>query len=77
MKPRLEQYIRAEAAERLGLIRMLHRDRDGDSPEVMARAIRGLVDQPRPSSIRVPGLLDGLDSINHGAFATWATRAAE
>lgn len=77
VKPRLEQYIRAEAAERLGLIRMLHRDRDGDSPEVMARAIRGLVDQPRPSSIRVPGLLDGLDSINHGAFATWATRAAE
>lgn len=77
VKPRLEQYIRAEAAERLGLIRMLHRDRDGDSPEVMARAICGLVDQPRPSSIRVPGLLDGLDSINHGAFATWATRAAE
>ena len=64
-KPRLEQYIRAEAAERLGLLRMLHRPRDGGGPEVMARAIRGLADQPRPSAHRVAGLLDGFDTITH------------
>ncbi|MEO0363664.1 MAG: glycosyltransferase [Pseudomonadota bacterium] len=61
--PRLEQYIRIEAAERLGLVRMLHGPRDGAGPEVMAAAIRGLVDQPKPSSNRIYGLMDGLDAI--------------
>ena len=61
--PRLEQYVRTEAAERLGLVRMLHRPRDGGGPEVMAAAIRGLITQPRPSNIAIPGLLDGLDTI--------------
>ncbi|MFV0473493.1 MAG: glycosyltransferase family protein [Pikeienuella sp.] len=77
VRPRQEQYIRTEAAERLGLVRMLHRPRDGAGPEVMARAIRGLADQPRPSAISIPGLMDGLDRITTLAAATWATRAAE
>jgi len=62
-RPRMEQYIRASAAERLGLVRMLDRQRDGDGPEVMAQAIRGLVNQPRPSSLTHPGMLDGLEKI--------------
>lgn len=75
--PRLEQYIRTEAAERLGLLKMLHRPRDGAGPEVMARAIRGLVDQPLPSQTTVEGLMDGLDTIVARAAATWARKAAE
>jgi predicted glycosyltransferase len=66
-RPRLEQYIRAERAERLGLVRMLvdktprtGRPRD---PAVMAEALRGLLHQPRPSAALMPGLLDGLDRI--------------
>ncbi len=61
--PRMEQYIRASATERLGLVRMLDRQRDGGGPEVMAQAIRALIDQPLPSSRARPGLLDGLDKI--------------
>ncbi|HKK35027.1 MAG TPA: hypothetical protein VJ994_01910 [Paracoccaceae bacterium] len=61
--PRLEQFIRAEAAERLGLVRMLHPPRDGAGPEAMARAIRGLAEQPPPSAAMRPGLLDGLEVV--------------
>jgi predicted glycosyltransferase len=61
--PRLEQYIRAEAAERLGLVRMLHAPRDGAGPAAMARAIRGLADQAPPSSHPREGLLDGLEVV--------------
>ncbi|MEM6441223.1 MAG: glycosyltransferase [Pseudomonadota bacterium] len=61
--PRLEQLIRAEAAERLGLARMLHAPRDGEAPQTMARAIRGLAAQPRPSAVEAAGLLDGLDRV--------------
>ena len=63
VRPRREQLIRATAAESLGLIRMLHEERDGSSPWVMARAIRQLPHQPRPSAVSVPGLLDGSDRI--------------
>ncbi len=66
--PRREQLIRAEAAETLGLVRMLDARRDGEGPEAMIEAIRGLADQPRPSRVQIPGLLDGLDAV--------ATRAA-
>jgi predicted glycosyltransferase len=68
VRPRLEQYIRTEAAERLGLVRMLHEPRDGGGPEVMAAAIRALPDQARPSSVQVPGLLDGLNVIAERSF---------
>jgi predicted glycosyltransferase len=67
--PRQEQLIRARAAERLGLARMLHKPRDGDGPEVMAAAIRGLATQAPPSAGRIAGLLDGLDTIVHRARA--------
>ena len=62
-RPREEQRIRAAAAERLGLARMLLPARDGDSAEVMAAAIRGLATQPRPSEVSVPGLLGGLETV--------------
>jgi predicted glycosyltransferase len=61
--PRREQVIRAEAAEGLGLMRMLLPERDGDSAQAMAQAIRALADQPRPSEVRIPGLLSGLPTI--------------
>ena len=68
--PRLEQFIRASAAERLRLVRMPSGFKPGDDldaakrdPMVMAAAIRGLAAQPKPSAARVPGLLDGLDEV--------------
>jgi len=61
--PRLEQYIRTAAAERLGLVRMLHKPRDGEGPEVMAAAIKGLAGQNPPSARPIKGLLDGLATI--------------
>jgi predicted glycosyltransferase len=61
--PRREQVIRAEAAEELGLMRMLSSERDGDSAQVMTEAIRALAIQPRPSEVRIPGLLSGLPTI--------------
>jgi predicted glycosyltransferase len=61
--PRLEQSIRALAADRLGLVRMLE-DLDGTrDPRAMAEALRALPDQAPPSRVVVPGLLDGLDTI--------------
>ena len=63
MRPRREQHIRAVEAERLGLLRMLADDGRGRDPAAMAAALRALPNQPRPSSVVVPGLLDGLDVI--------------
>jgi predicted glycosyltransferase len=63
VSPRQEQLIRAMETERLGLVRMLHKPRDGDGPEVMADAIRRLPSQPRPSSVNIPGLLNGAETI--------------
>jgi predicted glycosyltransferase len=62
-RPRLEQYIRAARAQELGLVRMLIDD-DARDPRVMATALRQLPQQNLPSEIVVPGLLDGLDSVN-------------
>lgn len=61
--PRREQLIRAEAAERLGLARMLTRERDGAGAEPMADAIRSLTRQAPPSAAAMPGLLDGLEVV--------------
>lgn len=60
--PRLEQYIRASRASKLGLVGMLLDD-DERRPEDMANAIRRLPDMPKPSEVRIPGLLDGLPTI--------------
>lgn len=62
-RPRLEQYIRAVEAERLGLVRMLSDYKKPRTPERMAAALRGLCSQPRPSEVTIPGLLDGLDRV--------------
>ena len=61
-EPRREQAIRALAAERLGLARVLL-ESEGRAPERMAAALRALPDQPEPSRVVVPGLLDGLDAV--------------
>ena len=68
IKPRREQAIRAEAAERLGLIRMLLPERDGESPQTMAEAIKALAYQRRPSEYRITGLMDGLKTITNHAL---------
>jgi predicted glycosyltransferase len=62
-RPRMEQFIRAERAQRLGLVRMLVGDKKRD-PLAMAAAIRALPGQTRPSAAVIPGLLDGLDTVN-------------
>jgi predicted glycosyltransferase len=65
--PRMEQAIRASCAERLGLLHQLdgldQSGRKGHDPAEMARAIKALVHQKRPSEAIVPGLLDGLEKI--------------
>jgi predicted glycosyltransferase len=61
--PRLEQHIRAVEAERLGLVRMLSEHRGRRDPLLMAEALRRLPNQPRPSDVTIPGMLDGLDAI--------------
>jgi predicted glycosyltransferase len=61
-KPRMEQYIRASRAQQLGLVTMLS-DEYGRNGRRMARALRELPHQKRPSTVVVPGLLDGLDNI--------------
>ena len=74
VKPRREQLIRAEAAERLGLARMLNEDGGARDPARMAAALAALPGQPRPSEIVVPGLLDGLDVIRTRFDAGWLAR---
>ncbi|OSQ38947.1 glycosyltransferase family protein [Thalassospira mesophila] len=61
--PRLEQYVRASQAEKLGLVRMLTEE-GGRPPLEMAQALRGLAAQPSPSSVTVPGLMGGLDTVS-------------
>jgi predicted glycosyltransferase len=61
--PRLEQYIRARRAAELGLIAMLP-DSESRDPRVMAAALLHLTQQPKPSAVVIPGLLDGMESVN-------------
>jgi predicted glycosyltransferase len=74
-RPRLEQHIRAVAAERLGLVRMLSDHTKPRTPERMAQALRGFADQPRPSQVTIPGLLDGLDRVQERLKALTAPQA--
>jgi predicted glycosyltransferase len=60
--PRLEQLIRAARAQELGLISMLVDDVDR-APEPMADALRKLPWGKRPSSVLIPGLLAGHETI--------------
>jgi predicted glycosyltransferase len=75
-RPRLEQYIRAVEAERLGLVRMLSDKDEPRSPERMAAALRSLASQPKPSEVVIPGLLDGLDRIRERFSAALGTSRA-
>lgn len=63
IEPRLEQWIRAERAAGLGLVALLS-ESDGRDPRVMAAALRHLTQQAPPSSVVIPGLLDGMASVN-------------
>ena len=60
--PRREQWIRASAAEQMGLIRMLS-DEHGRDPARMSAALRELPSQPLPSTKMPEGMLDGLERI--------------
>jgi len=61
--PRLEQFIRAQHAAQLGLLTMLSEEQ-GRDPRVMAAALRRLTGQPPPSTVVIPGLLDGMSNVN-------------
>jgi len=62
-QPRLEQYIRAHRADQLGLVKMLVDDGRREAKS-MATALRHLLQQSQPSSVVIPGLLDGLPNVN-------------
>ena len=65
--PRMEQYLRVAAAERIGLVRMLPPVQDDEGlpdPAAMGAAIKALDKQPLPSAAKVEGLLDGLDQVS-------------
>jgi predicted glycosyltransferase len=61
--PRLEQFIRTRRAAELGLLTMLS-EQEGRDPRVMAGALRHLTEQAPPSTVVIPGLLDGMPSVN-------------
>jgi predicted glycosyltransferase len=71
--PRLEQYIRTARAAELGLVKMLPDD-GARNPRQMATALRHLPQQQVPSEVVIPGLLEGLDSVNR-MTANWLYRA--
>jgi predicted glycosyltransferase len=60
--PRKEQFLRASRAQELGLVHMLPEDEQLDARE-MATALRHLPQQAKPSSVVVPGLLDGRENV--------------
>ena len=61
-KPREEQLLRALRADELGLVRTLD-PRGSHDAEVMGEALRGLAEQPLPSSRGAQRMLGGLDII--------------
>ena len=62
--PRLEQYIRARRAAELGLVSVLADSGEGRRPATMVSALLQLMQQPAPSNVVIPGLLDGMASVN-------------
>ena len=71
-RPRREQYIRAMAAERLGLASAIVGEDGGRDPLRMAAALHRLLEQPRPSATTMcaDSLLGGADAIRQD-FAQW------
>lgn len=72
--PRLEQAIRAERAEQLGLLRMLPDDGLRD-PKVMAARLRAIGDWPVPAPRVLDSMLDGLPRITE-FMRPWLERDA-
>jgi predicted glycosyltransferase len=72
--PRAEQLLRAQAAQKLGLVQMLHPAEL--TPEVLGEALIHLPEQPPPASHWIPGLLDGLTNIN-ATVALWRNGGSE
>jgi predicted glycosyltransferase len=62
--PRLEQFIRADRMSKLGLVSMLVDDETRSISE-MADAIWELPTRPSPSTVKLPGYLDGFETINN------------
>lgn len=78
-RPRREQWLRANRAQQLGLIRMIEdpAERGGErDPRVMADALASLPTQPPPSRHLDPHLLDGLDYIANAAGQIIEARVA-
>jgi predicted glycosyltransferase len=73
--PRQEQYLRAERARRLGLVRVLPDD-GVRAPWRMAEQLHALAGWPRPRPEQIPGLLGGLERIAERA-APWLDRRKE
>ena len=71
-RPRREQYIRAMAAERLGLVSAIVDECGARDPQRMAAALRRLLEQPRPSAATACAdqLLGGAGAIRRD-FAAW------
>ena len=61
-RPRMEQFMRASAAARYGLVSMLEDDGWRETSQ-MVEALRKLPTQPMPSQCVMPGLLDGFGTI--------------
>ncbi|MGI9407257.1 MAG: glycosyltransferase family protein [Hyphomicrobiaceae bacterium] len=72
--PRLEQFIRASKMQEMGVVRMQAHDHP-EGPKAMARAIRDMAEQPRPSEASPPGLLDGFSTIKSMVDGWLATPA--
>jgi predicted glycosyltransferase len=60
--PREEQLVRVRNAAKLGLVNMLDARRYPEA-SLMSKALNGLADQPLPSTVMDPGMLDGLDRV--------------
>ena len=60
--PREEQLVRVRNASKLGLVNMLDAKRYPEA-SLMAKALNGLADQPLPSEVMDPGMLDGLNRV--------------
>ncbi|HAJ19409.1 MAG TPA: hypothetical protein DCL95_04995 [Rhodospirillaceae bacterium] len=60
--PRREQFIRAKRFQELNLVSMLATEKQADV-SAMITALRHLPQQPKPSEVVVPGLMDGLENV--------------
>lgn len=70
--PRREQFIRTKRAAELGLLSMLS-EPEGRDPRRMCAAIRRVTQRPPPSATAIPGLLDGMPTVNRLA-QNWLDR---